>query len=308
MHPVYDLSTLSIPLNRDYDDYAHRPLVVTNEDEQAKTQQILRIRSVIHDTILGVGGFFTLDIASFHRKIHHIIIFDRGARVAHFWHAAEKIISESDDRLEVIQKIKMLLRTESEYYFRNDGIFSDSFSDSPKTVAGRECVAFDEAVESNYSWLSDQDRFENIKRIFKNNCFYFRRVDLFNRRSMECFKRLLDAQNIKLDMAYLSNIGEYCVNEEDYQRGIAQILLPETAVISAHFSEPGENAMQSIVIREQIPIKVLLFPTPDQFYEHRLTFSHLDSSSGWLSSLSIRRIQCISIVVLPIILYTLRYT
>ncbi len=40
----------------------------------------------------------------------------------------------------------------------------------------------------------------------------------------------------KLDGAYLSNLGEFCLNEKDYQVGMDQILSPETAVITAHFS------------------------------------------------------------------------
>lgn len=304
MQPLFNFSSIPIP-ETNYDDYLHRPLVVTNEDSCFETLKIMSKRPVIYETILGVGCFFTLDVASLQgtksidksRSIKHIIIFDRGYRVEHFWQNAEKIIKESENRLEVIEKIKALLKTHANYYFKEY-----RNSDSPEQEAANECAVFDTAIEKHYSWLSDDIRFEKIKNIFINNCFYFGRVDLFRKLSLDWFKEAMNAN--KLDAAYLSNLGEFCLNEEDYQAGMDQILSPETAVIAAHFSGDYENAMQGVMLRKKTPIRQILFPKVAQFYKQALNDSDFDPYSSRLSSFIFTyRLQYIAIIALSILFY-----
>lgn len=260
------LSFNKIPLPLDeYNDYFHRPMVATNEYDQSTTLEILREQPILGNTLLGVGGFLTLNIAAIRgsesssstHPIEKIIVFDRGIRVEHFWNRAHEIIRSSDNRLEVAKKIKSLLQTEASRYFPECGNYG-----TIEQEAIAECHALDREITNELSWLSNDTSFAKIHDIFFRDCFIFKRVDLFDQTSIEVFAEMMQQENIVLDSVYLSNIGEYCMMEKPYLNGINKILSPHTFIISAHFSGFYDNPVQYVMQKKTQPIKALLFPQP----------------------------------------------
>lgn len=181
--------------------------IQTNEEGVANTLKIFKQQPISGNTILGVGCFFTLDIASIrgdecktnNDSIRNIIILSQGGREESFWNDASKIIKETDTRLEVISKIKELLKENASRYF-------DTIFDNVEPIAQEECERLDHAIDEGISWLSNDTRFAKIKRIFDENKFIFQSADLFSANAMKMLNKEIKKEGIVLDTVYLSTM------------------------------------------------------------------------------------------------------
>lgn len=242
------------------DSYTHRPLVATNETGQAKTLETLKKSERIGTGFIGVGGFFNLNAAS-RRKLDVIILIDCGLRVGDFWQDVEEIIRTNDNRQEVISKIQMLLRRNASQYFTGGSALSGL--DNPDTVAEIEIENFQREIDQNLSWLSDNERFNKIKKIFRDSCFFFMQADLFDPNQMEDIRSILQGAKITVDTIYLSNLGEYAdgtLQRSRYITAMKKLIAPKTHVISGHFSTEMEDPMQFIRQKKDTSMETFLFP------------------------------------------------
>ncbi len=190
-----------------FDDYAHRLFLTTNEEDKSKTLNTLANVPVQGDTFVGVSGFFSLNAAAVRGtmsfgEIKHIVIVDRGSRVEAFWKETAKIIRESSSRAEVIEKGGQLIEKNKELYFGGGQI-------APSVAARAAQEAFQKEISDGTSWLSSDEKFQSIKRIFDAGCFEFRRVDLFSNEQVEDLMDDLDDQGRTVDTVYVSNVHEY---------------------------------------------------------------------------------------------------
>jgi hypothetical protein len=250
------------PLCQGIDNYAHRPIVSTNETRQDKTLETLKKSVRIGNGFVGTGGFFNLNaVAHLGKHIATITIVDRSVRVRDFWQKAEEIIRTSDDRHQVIEKIQTLLYKNAALYFQ--GGSSLSGLDNPRTVAEIEIESFQREIDQKLSWVSDTILFEKIKKIFGNYCFFFYQADLYDPKQVEDICRVLQGATISVDTIYLSNLGEYAswnMQHNQYIAAMKKLIAPETHVISAHFSTGIEGPMQFVRQKRDASIETFLFP------------------------------------------------
>ncbi len=225
-------SSFSSPI---YDDYAHRVFLNTNELDQEKTLLKLATIPVSGDTFVGVSGFFSLNAVAaransrdWSEKIKHIYILDRSVRVEAFWSRIPEIIKGSSCRSEVVEKVKLLINEKKEVYF------SGGKRSTPTKAAAEAVHFFEMGIIDGTSWLSSDEKFNAIKKIFDKGRFAFRLVDLFWKDQVEAFMDELYDQERTIDTVYLSNVHEYLESEEDgmdYMDSLVELIEPNTVVV-----------------------------------------------------------------------------
>ncbi len=193
-----------------WDDWNHRVYISSNEKGQRQTLSTMAKERIVGDTMMGVSTFFTLDMAAVRGtrsegggEIRHVVVFDRSARVEHFWGEVIKIMASADHRIAVIEKIKILLRENCLQYY--DG--HENFD--PKRLCEAYIKEFQEDIDSSTSWLSNDIKFARIKKIFDEKAFTFLRLDAAEPKGFEQLKKRFLERKMVVDSIYLSNIGEY---------------------------------------------------------------------------------------------------
>jgi len=236
-----------IPSCKGWDDGYHRLFLTTNEINQADSLFTLAKHKVTGNTIIGVSGFFTLNAASAlgtycskpGSEIENIILIDRSLRVEHFWKQMQVIITSSSKKEEVISKVTDLLKKEQTRYYPEGstslclttGIYTKISTEGSVAEYLKE---LDDEVLCAHSWLSSDDKFARIKRIFDNKHFIFKRMDLFESEPIEAMGKILKERNITVDTIYLSNVYEYAKSPEvkqQFKKAVQYLILPETLVI-----------------------------------------------------------------------------
>jgi hypothetical protein len=249
------------------DDYEHRPFVATNETEQHKVLAALNKASLVGNAIVGVGGFFILNMASISRprssrSINVIALVDRSVRVLDFWQSADEIIRTSNCRQNVIVRIKDLLKTKASEHLKDS-----EHELEPETEAN--VAAFEWEITLKYSWLSSDTQFQRIKKIFDSRRFFFFQADLFDPNQVSTISGILKMASITVDTVYLSNVSDYTQQGErsSFASAMQELINSETHVVSAHFSTPLEFPMQFLRHKNQIPMMKFLFPEVEDIPE-----------------------------------------
>lgn len=220
------------------DDYMHRIFLTTNEGLHEEVLIELQREPVIGNTFLdshggntfiAVSGFCGLNIASVRgdesenpAKIDTIIILDRSLRVQNFWEKMKEIITSSNTRHEVIDKLEELIFSE---LFKVKGMPSHIKYDPLTDLRGE--------ILAGNSWLSTTRRFNVIKQIFANKRFIFKRIDVTDLKSMQSLKEALLKNNRKVDTLYISNIPEYLKADqfESFKQGISELVEDKIFVV-----------------------------------------------------------------------------
>jgi hypothetical protein len=179
--------------------------LVTNE-EDTRALQTLAERPITGNAVMGVSGMCLLNMASIRgssapagAQIEHIILFDDSRRVQSFWQQMEPLLKSATDRLDALAKIKdLLLQRGTEYCCLN--------SSYPPTQYLANLRRLEEEVALGKSYLSTDERFEKIQKIFISNHFYFAPLDLFDSEKFGELHRELGSRNITVDTMYISNI------------------------------------------------------------------------------------------------------
>ncbi|MES2122631.1 MAG: hypothetical protein V4492_07640 [Chlamydiota bacterium] len=217
------------------DSWKYRVFLHSNEDCQEETLQMLSEKPVAGNTAVGVSGFFLLDaVAARSDKgsstIENIVLIDCSLRIEHFWKEMERIMGESSVRMEVIDKVRGLLENEKERYF------CGSSCRDPAEVAKSEVAHFDKGVTEGRSWLSKDENFEKIKKIFDAKKFVFLRMDLVDTSSIGVLCEVLKSQSLSVDMLYASNVTDLryvrsFANLRVLEANLEQLSTPETLCI-----------------------------------------------------------------------------
>lgn len=210
-------------------DYGHRLFLTTNEEGQDSTLEKLSRHELNGDTIVGVSGFFILNAASCrgitseHSRegIRNIIVLDKSIPLEDFWENTVRIVKTSSDRFEVADRIEKLLMDKRKLYYGYNCCCDGCLQEDVKSRIRRlRCE-----ITSGQSWLSSDLRFERIKRIFGENRFVFKRVDLCDSATVHDIASRMRACGMKLDMVYLSNVREYA-EDDGYLAEFRQSLNP----------------------------------------------------------------------------------
>lgn len=226
----------SIPSCPGNDDYDHSVRIATNEQEQDKTLDFLAREPIRGNAVIGVSGFFLLNVVGLRAtnstgepgSIDTIILIDRSLRVAHFWNQMQPIITGSSNRLEVIGKVRELIRRHSENYFGG--------GKEPHFV--HCCIEerlFSRELETQLSWLSSEAQFRRVQRIFNNQGFVFKLLDFCDLEAFTKLGQIFKERQISIDTAYISNCVEFLIPEPEqlyyYRCALEQIIEAETHVI-----------------------------------------------------------------------------
>lgn len=251
----------SIPqCNTSYDDYNHRLFLTSNERGFDQTLEKYAQAEATGNTLIGVSGFFILDLAAARQVkplIKNIILLDRSDRVQFFWHAINEIVKTSSHFLEATQKIKQHLLNEKNRYFSSGWDYNDDkrYEFTLSTLENH--------IRLNLSWLSSEEKYGKIHKIFIKNRFTFLKLDFFEDRSFPDLANCLKTKNYQVDTLYLSNIWEYADSLEqrqNYYRNIKQIILPATSLILTNSGRciKCEPLNQRLISLKQMPLIELI--------------------------------------------------
>lgn len=239
-----------LPCETVYDDYAHRLFISSNETQQAQTLEALAQKTITANTLMGVSGFFTLNMAANigkrqnnQRNIEAIILVDRSVRAEHFWNATKGIVTESADRITVIENVKKLLKNEQSRYFSGAGTDKAEMKEALKLVKND--------IKEGTSWLSNNVKFQKVKQVFDANRFQFLRLDFFEKGSFSELAQAMQTHHLAVDTLYLSNIWLYALSIDDRQNyldNVIQIVAPETVVVHAQ----SEDCMKCYPARQSL--------------------------------------------------------
>lgn len=224
--------------------YEHRLFLTTNEADQDVSLEKLARHETVGDTIMGVSCFFTLNIASCRgltsrdsrARIKHIVMLDRSAALKDFWGHAIEIIKSSADRVEVKDKIVVLVKERCRFYGY------ESCESCLSSWAEREIRDFQSEIDRGDSWLSSDIRFARIKQIFDESHFVFKSVDWFDGEAVIDIVERMKRCGMVLDTLYTSNLNEYAESEDrlrEFQRSIDPLLSRDVFLISTKIREGG---------------------------------------------------------------------
>lgn len=271
-----------------YDDFYHRVYVVTNERNTTQTLKSLSKETIHGNTLVAVSGFFGLDIAAIRKgscssstktvKLENILILDRSPRMAHFWNAVSTIITKAKSRQDVIKEVKELLAQNAKLYFSgSDGI-------TPEDEAAEWQKNLDRDIERKVSWLSDDKRFNTIKKIFDEKCFRFVQLDLNDPEAARKLVQELNEKKWTVDTIYLSNCYEFCSEreEESFQKSVKLLVAPKTYVVDIvpRACQFCVDAVQRVIALERQSIKVLFESGDDSLCTCQNTQSQSSSQSS----------------------------
>lgn len=237
------------------DDWSHRVFLTTNEDGQERTLSILEKTPLHGDTMIGVSGFFILNAAAIRGRtssgrIENIILFDRSVRVEHFWERMQAIITGSEHRGEVFEKVAALLDNEKHWYYNRTEPLSKGEED-PRYAHQTYIQELRAEMEMGQSWLSSDEKFARIKAIFVQGRFIFKRADLTDVEAFRSIGLALKAEGLQVDTVYLSNTFEYLKSgklEADFGESVEQLVAVNTLLVQTQWprirlSDPLEQVV-----------------------------------------------------------------
>jgi hypothetical protein len=89
------------------------------------------------------------------------------------------------------------------------------------------------------SWLSTEDRFSRIKKIFNNNHFAFIRLELFDNKAISAIQAIHDNHGIRADIMYISDTINFIQAEdlEKFGRSLSILTTSKTIFIDTEEEE-----------------------------------------------------------------------
>jgi hypothetical protein len=156
-----------------------RKFLFSNELNQEKTLEYLKTEKSFGDTFVGTGCYFTLNAFSIRpQKVDHLIVIDISVGVQNFWKTIEKIALNSRNSIEALQG----LITEFPSHSKEEFLYANS-------------------------WISSDDQFIKVKKLFSEGKFVFLRCDILNSGNSSLIGEALKRSNKEIDTIYHSNIG-----------------------------------------------------------------------------------------------------
>ncbi len=190
--------------------------LTSNEHRQKKILDCLvkEGQKIQGTTLLAVSGFFGLNAAAMCLKensgaIEHIIIIDNSIRVQRLWANVEQAVRSAETSEEALGLINAVIVREKEVFWpiSNEDVLGAE--DQPDVYPFYYINQLDREIKAGRSWLSSQQTFMAIKRIFNENRFLFKRLNLFELENVRELSNVIRAHELTLGVVYLSNIREY---------------------------------------------------------------------------------------------------
>jgi hypothetical protein len=181
--------------------------VITNEMGNEDILMDMRKTAIVGDTIIGVSGFYTLDLAVQrgaslwyeNRKIEQIVIIDHGIAVSHFWNGIAKIVRKCTKRESAIEKIKTFL-------IESDSFFSVCKTGRHESHINCQIKELQWCIDYGISWLSNDTWYKQGKAFFDQNRIKHIVSDLCDPNTMDGVVRAITQAGHTVDTVYLSNV------------------------------------------------------------------------------------------------------
>ncbi len=205
-----------------YDDYMHRVFLTTNEKGYAKVLQQLEHIKIKGNTIIGVSGLYTLNIAAkrlmmdYNNKIRNIIIIDRSDKTKFFWENISSIIKESPNKDIAMERILDNFWVNKRIYYTDDDQQSEK-------QASSWIISVLYEIQEDTSFLSTEESFNAIKKIFDQDGFQFLRLDFSEEETFQKFAQTYKQSKLETDTIYLSNVLEY-LNFSEQDKALASLV------------------------------------------------------------------------------------
>jgi hypothetical protein len=188
--------------------------LTTTEENLARILGIMGREPLVGDVMMGVSGFYTLNVAAVRaqnngQKIPYLLLVDCSTRVEKFWIKMQEIMQEAKTPQDVSLKILDFASSNPEEFWKpSHSNNSQCVKEASRKRAYTDVNNLALEIESGTSWLSSQEKFETIKQIFKDR-FAFVRLDFFDGKSVRALCSRISQLNFKFDSIYLSNMREH---------------------------------------------------------------------------------------------------
>jgi hypothetical protein len=163
--------------------------------------------------LLGISGFSALEFVK--KGIDYILMVDTSKRVMFFWKNMAEIIKNSNNRLECIEKIKENLVLNKEEYQ-----ISDEIAEYYKST--ERLPAF---------WLTSNEYFDRVSKIFKKGKFAFLQGDLTNLATCQKIRETFNLLELKTGALYVSNLHDFVSKFTEYGECLKCLLEKGTVLI-----------------------------------------------------------------------------
>lgn len=251
-----------------WNDWAHRLYLTSNECQRKKTQEELRHLSVNGNTVIGVSGlellnFASLIFAKMKTPRRYIILLDRGIRTELFFKSLETIIKQSSTKEDAVKKIAQNVWEKRFIYYANiesKYVGNDEKTKNQKINEYTKLILeiFKKDILNNLSFFSSKERFLTIKNVFDQNHFIFKRLDFSEFDSIKKIINPINSQKLTIDLLYISNIIELLDNDALVStiRSICILINTQTKLITTNYRtcftcEPLEQKICEIFPEEK---------------------------------------------------------
>lgn len=235
----------------------------TNERNPQATLLSLKTIPKEGNTVIGVSGLFSLDLLSArlsaprvsNQTIRNFIVIDKSRVVKTFWKSLSRIIigkpgKEAPSRLEVIEKIEELMKTQKNYLFQAD-------HRGASQAAKLEWEKFTQSIREGTSFASSDEKFKQIQRIFKKGHFQFLHMDMGNSESFKALGKVLKKHQLSPDTIYTSNIEDWLERSdrlEKFHESIRAIKEIKTLLVDSYRNDQKESSLPyGLIQRIQLP-------------------------------------------------------
>ncbi len=228
------------------DEWDYRLFLTTNEKGQEATLDRLSKEPRSGNTIMGVSGFFVFNAAAARTQPDDlsILLVDCSKRVEFFWKNILPKLQRANDRIDAMTCICNELTSNANRYYHPEevskftavnGQIQEAKPEDPKQerltpdlfVRGSVIPSLMNEVRNGSSWLSTDEKFKKIQKIFNEKRFHFKLIDLLNPKSAQELKEFAKKHQLTIDTLYFSNvfspIYNYATSEESLQNRHALI-------------------------------------------------------------------------------------
>jgi hypothetical protein len=169
-------------------------------------EEIAKIPLKKNSVCFGVSGTFNYDIICL-RKPEKYAIFDINPRNKEMHETVFKVIRESSNRFEFINKIK-----ECKELFQKKGL------GLLQQLGATDPIKLEEMVKDKYNWLGSDKNFEFIKRYITEDRIILTTLDIVEDEKFKKIRDIISESGLNVDMIYTSNILQWL--SPGFSRGV----------------------------------------------------------------------------------------
>jgi hypothetical protein len=186
--------------------------LLTNECNQKETLEKLNKISIIGNCAIATAGIFILNVVAERnrhiepgKKVDHILIYDISKRCCLFWKIWKVILAESINRENTILALQNSIKL----------LKTAFWGEAAESFAPFFLEKLQEELVDKTSFLSSDEKFEEIRRIALKGNIVFKTCNLFLPESFTDISRRLRENGYFADLVYFSNISEFVQTSND---------------------------------------------------------------------------------------------